>query len=177
RIYAPVGAHEDLLAYLVRRLLENGANSSFVNRIVDEKEPIADIVADPIAAAEANDPVWHPRIPLPHDLYGERRPNSRGIDLSDIKQLDQLAAGMREADSQSWQASPLVNGESRQRQPQPVKSPTRTDKTVGEVSWGTAEDIEAALGAASAAANRWDATPAAERAACLRRYADLLETN
>src|SRR5699024_6087055 len=82
RVYAPVGAHEDLLAYLVRRLLENGANSSFVNRIVDEKEPIGNIVADPITAAEANDPVEHPHIPLPAHLYNERRLNSRGVDLS-----------------------------------------------------------------------------------------------
>lgn len=177
RIYAPVGAHEDLLAYLVRRLLENGANSSFVNRIVDEKEPIANIVADPIAEAEANDPVWHPHIPLPDNLYGARRPNSRGIDLSDIKQLDKLAAGMHEADGQHWLAAPLVNGESRPRGPQPIKSPARTDKTVGEVTWSTTDDIEAALSAAAAAANRWDATPATERAACLRRYADLLEAH
>src|SRR5699024_3360636 len=177
RIYAPVGAHEDLLAYLVRRLLENGANSSFVNRIVDEKEPIENIVADPLAAAEANHPVWHPRIPLPADLYGARRPNSLGVDLSDVQQLDQLAAGMQQADEQTWRAAPLINGALQERDFEPVKSPANNDLTVGEVAWSTADDVQAALAAASAAAEGWSATPAAERAACLRRYAALLEQN
>src|SRR5699024_945984 len=135
RIYAPVGAHADLLAYLVRRLLENGANSSFVNRIVDEKEPIANIVADPVAEAESNDPVWHPRIPLPANLYDARRPNSRGIDLSDVLQLQTLAAGMQAADAQTWQAGPLVNGDTRTDTPQPIHSPADNSKVVGEVSW------------------------------------------
>ena len=177
RIYAPVGAHEDLLAYLVRRLLENGANSSFVNRIVDEKEPIENIVADPITAAAHNDPVWHPRIPLPADLYGARRPNAAGIDLSDVRHLDQLAAGMRAADQQDWQALPLIDGQPQVRDTQPVRSPADHTRTVGAVGWSNADDVDAALTSACAAALRWDDTPATERAACLRRYAELLEEN
>src|SRR6202040_2796303 len=82
RVYAPVGSHEDLLAYLVRRLLENGANTSFVNRLVDEQAPIAEIVADPVAKLEALAAKPHPRIALPRDLYGPERKNSAGLDLS-----------------------------------------------------------------------------------------------
>src|SRR5690606_13736851 len=94
RIYAPVGSHEDLLAYLVRRLLENGANTSFVNRIVDEDAPIDEIVADPIARVRALSTIPHPRIPLPRDLYGRERANSAGIDRTDPPVLLPLAASM-----------------------------------------------------------------------------------
>jgi RHH-type proline utilization regulon transcriptional repressor/proline dehydrogenase/delta 1-pyrroline-5-carboxylate dehydrogenase len=83
RVYAPVGNHKDLLPYLVRRLLENGANTSFVNRIVDEKAPIKDIVADPVSEVETLAQIPHPRIPLPASIYGRQRINSRGINLTD----------------------------------------------------------------------------------------------
>src|SRR5205807_1792703 len=83
RVYAPVGSHEDLLAYLVRRLLENGANTSFVNRIVDEKAPLDEIIADPIARLRRLTVKPHPRIPLPAALYGNERKNASGLDLSD----------------------------------------------------------------------------------------------
>lgn len=88
RIYAPVGTHETLLAYLVRRLLENGANTSFVNRIADATLPLDELVADPVsavetlAASEGQIGLPHPRIPLPRELYGEKRTNSSGLDLS-----------------------------------------------------------------------------------------------
>ncbi|ROO28425.1 bifunctional proline dehydrogenase/L-glutamate gamma-semialdehyde dehydrogenase PutA [Salinisphaera orenii] len=187
RIYAPVGAHEDLLAYLVRRLLENGANSSFVNRVVDENEPVEDIVADPVTAARQQTEARHPRIPLPRDLYGERRPNARGIDLTDVRALDALARGMREADARVWHAGPVIGGRLRgpsdgdktgsDDRAQPVHSPADTEHVVGDVVWAGGDDIEAALASAAAAADRWDATPGTERAACLRRYADLLETH
>ena len=181
RIYAPVGAHEDLLAYLVRRLLENGANSSFVNRLVDENEPVADIVADPVVAAEQQESAGHPLIPLPRDLYGERRPNSRGIDLTDVPALDALAIGMNSADTGDWQARPLINGDiakgADNRTPESICSPADTQRTVGDVIWAEAADIDAALDSAVGAADRWSATPGRERAACLRRYADLMETH
>src|SRR5699024_6904522 len=95
--------------------------------------------------------------------------------LSDVLQLDTLSEGMKKAAAQSWRAAPLVNGEARMHDPQPVRSPADNGQVVGEVAWSTADDIEAALASASAAAGRWDATPGRERAACLRRYADLLE--
>ena len=88
RVYAPVGSHEDLLAYLVRRLLENGANTSFVNRIVDEKAPLDEIVADPIVRVRKLPQIPHPRIALPRDLYGAERKNSAGVDLSDTRRAD-----------------------------------------------------------------------------------------
>ena len=185
RIYAPVGAHEDLLAYLVRRLLENGANSSFVNRLVDENEPIADIVADPVATVRAQQPMHHPRIAAPHDLYGERRPNARGLDLSDLRHLETLAATMAEADGQTWQAAPIIGGAIPERaqstladgRGQNVPNPARTDQIVGQVIHANDEDVEQALATTTAAFNEWSFTPGAERAACLRRYADLLEAH
>src|ERR1043166_3040525 len=110
RIYAPVGTHEDLLAYLVRRLLENGANTSFVNRIVDEKLPIEEIVGDPVARVRRLASKPHPRIPLPKDLYGAERRNSAGIDLTDVDRLAALARSMQRATADSWRASPLIGG-------------------------------------------------------------------
>ncbi len=91
RVYAPVGGHEDLLAYLVRRLLENGANTSFVNRIVDERAPIDEIVADPIARLAALPRKPHPKIPLPRDLFQPERCNSQGLDLADPRALADLS--------------------------------------------------------------------------------------
>ncbi|RJS91894.1 bifunctional proline dehydrogenase/L-glutamate gamma-semialdehyde dehydrogenase PutA [Salinisphaera sp. Q1T1-3] len=185
RIYAPVGAHEDLLAYLVRRLLENGANSSFVNRLVDEDEPIADIVADPVRVVRAQDQVRHHRIPLPHDLYGARRPNAKGLDLSDLRTLTTLSESMDEAAAQTWQAGPLIGGDMAKRardllerdQATPVHNPAHIDRVIGHVALANADDVEAALATTAGAADRWAATPAVERAACLRRYADLLEAH
>src|SRR5699024_3262334 len=103
--------------------------------------------------------------------------NSRGVDLSDVLQLQTLSTGMQEADAKSWQAGPLVNGNTRTDEPEPIHSPAHNSQVVGQITWSNADDIENALTAAAAAAPRWDATPAAERAACLRRYADLLEQN
>ena len=108
RVYAPVGSHEDLLPYLVRRLLENGANTSFVNRIVDARVPVEVIVADPVAEVEALDSRPHPRIPLPRDLFGTRR-NSRGVNLADPAAL--AATGAADAGGRRpWSAAPLVGG-------------------------------------------------------------------
>src|SRR5260370_21057047 len=110
RVYAPVGGHEDLLAYLVRRLLENGANTSFVNRVVDEREPIDDIVADPIAALARLPHKPHPRIPLPRDLFQPVRQNSPGLDLADPRALAVLRADLAEALRRPWHAAPIVGG-------------------------------------------------------------------
>ncbi|MCH7889073.1 MAG: bifunctional proline dehydrogenase/L-glutamate gamma-semialdehyde dehydrogenase PutA, partial [Proteobacteria bacterium] len=110
RVYAPVGSHEDLLPYLVRRLLENGSNTSFVNRIVDEDLPIDEVVADPVAAVGALASKPHPRIPLPERLYGDERTNSRGIDLSDPDVLVPLAAAMTRALAKPLGAAPIVAG-------------------------------------------------------------------
>ncbi|HXH02728.1 MAG TPA: bifunctional proline dehydrogenase/L-glutamate gamma-semialdehyde dehydrogenase PutA, partial [Candidatus Competibacteraceae bacterium] len=110
RVYAPVGSHEDLLAYLVRRLLENGANTSFVNRIVDEKAPIDEIIADPVTKVARLARIPHPHIPLPRDLYGEARQNSAGLDLSNIDNLRRLEAEMAQALQRDWRAAPIIGG-------------------------------------------------------------------
>src|SRR6266566_2166630 len=109
RVYAPVGSHEDLLAYLVRRLLENGANTSFVNRIVDEREPIDDIVADPIAQLARLPVKAHPRIPVPRDLFQPVRRNSQGLDLADLRILGTLRGELAAALRRPWHAAPIWN--------------------------------------------------------------------
>ncbi len=174
RIYAPVGSHEDLLAYLVRRLLENGANTSFVNRIVDEKAPVEELIADPVARLRRLPVKPHPHIPLPADLYGEGRKNARGIDLTDLNELEPLAKAM-EAGTAGWSAAPLVGGVARGGTAKPVTNPADRRQTVGQVIEAGKAEVEDALGRAVRAAADWNATPAAERAACLERAADLLE--
>ncbi|MGH8310325.1 MAG: bifunctional proline dehydrogenase/L-glutamate gamma-semialdehyde dehydrogenase PutA, partial [Steroidobacteraceae bacterium] len=109
RVYAPVGAHEDLLPYLVRRLLENGANTSFVNRIIDERLPAQEIAGDPIAQVEAFTQIAHPRIPLPPGLFGAERTNSSGANLADGTELTRLAQSAAPAISAFWHARPIVN--------------------------------------------------------------------
>jgi RHH-type proline utilization regulon transcriptional repressor/proline dehydrogenase/delta 1-pyrroline-5-carboxylate dehydrogenase len=176
RIYAPVGSHEDLLAYLVRRLLENGANSSFVNRIVDEKLPIGEIIADPVEHTRGLMPVPHPRIPLPADLYGAARRNSAGIDLTDPRALAPLAEVMEQAATGDWQAGPIVAGEERaSADPREVRDPADRRRLVGHFAQASAGDVEDALAKATAAAASWNATSADERGACLERMADLME--
>ncbi|RDD63683.1 bifunctional proline dehydrogenase/L-glutamate gamma-semialdehyde dehydrogenase PutA [Ferruginivarius sediminum] len=179
RIYAPVGGHEDLLPYLVRRLLENGANTSFVSHVTDERVPIDDIVADPIEAVKRQTQIRHPRIPLPRDLYGEGRVNSRGVDLSDPQALAALGKEMDRAAAQSWEATPIVGGQARRdgkAASQQVMDPADNTRVVGEVTWSDQDTIEQALARAERAQWDWDNTPAARRADILRRAADDMES-
>src|SRR5262249_9270279 len=175
RVYAPVGGHEDLLAYLVRRLLETGANTSFVNRLVDEQAPITELIADPVARLAALPAKPHPRIPLPRDLYGPARANAGGIDLSDRLRLGKLAAAMDGAAAQSWWAGPIIGGSERLAGARPVRDPSDHRREIGTVAEASAEDAEAALAQAAIAATTWDAVPAEERARILERAAGLLE--
>lgn len=177
RIYAPVGSHEDLLAYLVRRLLENGANTSFVNRIQDEKLPVAEIVADPLAKVHGWDRIPHPNIPLPAELYGAVRRNARGLDLSDVPALAALGQAAAEAAARPWRAGPVVGGQERRGEARDLHNPADRRQVVGEVTEAAEADIEKALASAAAAAPAWDAAPAEARAACLERAADLYEEN
>ncbi|MDJ0950817.1 MAG: bifunctional proline dehydrogenase/L-glutamate gamma-semialdehyde dehydrogenase PutA [Alphaproteobacteria bacterium] len=177
RIYAPVGSHEDLLAYLVRRLLENGANTSFVNRITDAEAPVSEIVADPIEKTRTLRTKPHPRIALPADMYQPDRRNSFGPDLSDVAQLAPLAEHMRRFSERGWEAAPIVGGKSLQGAAKPVTDPSDNRRQVGSVVEADAAQVEDALARAHAAAGAWDATPADQRAACLERFADLLEAN
>jgi RHH-type proline utilization regulon transcriptional repressor/proline dehydrogenase/delta 1-pyrroline-5-carboxylate dehydrogenase len=175
RVYAPVGGHEDLLAYLVRRLLENGANTSFVNRIVDERAPIDDIIADPIARLAALPEKRHPKIPLPRDLFQPERRNSEGLDLAAPRALADLRTGLAEALRQPARAAPMVGGVELAGAEVPVSDPSDGRRRIGTVIAAGPEAVEQALARATHAARSWNNTAAERRAALLERAADLYE--
>ena len=175
RVYAPVGSHEHLLAYLVRRLLENGANTSFVNRIVDDDLPLEAMIGDPAEQMRATEPKPHPKIALPKNLYGDSRQNSAGLDLSDREVLTKLAGDMARAAAAPFRAAPLVGGEAVDGKARVITDPADRRRDVGTVVDATQSVVEAALAKAHAAAASWSATPVDERARCLERTADLLE--
>ena len=177
RVYAPVGSHEDLLPYLVRRLLENGANSSFVNRIADESVPPAELVADPVAIVSAYESKPHPRIPQPRDLYrsqGEDRNNSMGANLSNDDTLAALAVSINAA-IKPWTATPLVPGAKVSGAANAVTNPSDRREKLGEWTGADSATVELALKNAVAAQDGWDRLPAASRAKILEHAADLLE--
>ncbi|MBT5455719.1 MAG: bifunctional proline dehydrogenase/L-glutamate gamma-semialdehyde dehydrogenase PutA, partial [Rhodospirillaceae bacterium] len=175
RVYAPVGSHEELLPYLVRRLLENGANTSFVNRLADDRQPIAAVIADPVAKTADRKVKPHPRIPLPCDLFDGERQAAAGIDLSDPLSLSALADGMAAALDKDWHAAPLVKGEEPVRQARELLDPSLRHRVVGRVIEATAGDAEAALSSACEAAPDWDRIGGPMRADILDKAADLLE--
>jgi RHH-type proline utilization regulon transcriptional repressor/proline dehydrogenase/delta 1-pyrroline-5-carboxylate dehydrogenase len=175
RIYAPVGGYQELLPYLVRRLLENGANSSFVNQLSDPSVDVARLVADPVREIEAARPMANPRIALPRDLYGSARRNASAFDLSNPPDLARIVDGQDESDATDWQAGPIVDGVLLGGDRQPVTNPARRKQVVGEVAEADASHVEQALASAWRAWPRWNATPADARAAALERAADLLE--
>ncbi|MCX5514085.1 trifunctional transcriptional regulator/proline dehydrogenase/L-glutamate gamma-semialdehyde dehydrogenase [Kaistia algarum] len=176
RIYAPVGTHETLLAYLVRRLLENGANTSFVNRVSDPAVPIEDLVADPVAEAAALVPMGspHPSIRPPRHIHGARI-NSLGLDLASEPQIATLAAHLVGEGSRKWQARPMVGGEIHEGKAETIRNPADRRDVVGSAVTAATADIASAFDHADAVAPIWSATPAAERAAILRRAADRFE--
>ncbi|GER00014.1 bifunctional protein PutA [Iodidimonas gelatinilytica] len=175
RTYAPVGAHRDLLPYLVRRLLENGANSSFVNRFMDNKVPVEDVAHDPISAMEEDSHGRHPDIPLPHDLYGTARANSKGINLDDRPQLDALTQALAQQQSKIWDLACLVSGARTGGDPMAVKSPTDHTETVGTIRPALVTDREAALKAALKAQQSWNRLGGKARADILRKMGAALE--
>ena len=170
RVYAPVGGHRDLLAYLVRRLLENGANSSFVHQLADERLTEADILADPVAKIASVSGARHPSIPLPVALFGpEGHRNSAGLDLSDRGVLEWTATTVN-----TRHPGPL--GEARDRL-EPGSSSAPIEGAGPRLKAGVTEDVDVleAIGRAHHAFPAWSATPVDARAACLDRLADLLE--
>ncbi len=193
RIYAPVGTHETLLAYLVRRLLENGANTSFVNQIGDEKIDINSLVESPLEAAARINPLGAPneRIPLPKDIYhglpvsaaegakASTRPNSLGIDLSNEHRLGSLSAALLNSSSHTWRAAPSLLAEEAWDSERAVKSfnPADSRDEVGEVIHASEAEVNQAVDAAVNMAPIWQATSISERAHCLRTAAQLLENN
>ncbi len=180
RVYAPVGRHEDLLPYLVRRLLENGANTSFVNRIVDEKTPIAELVAHPLIQVKQLEYTPHPRIPLPVDMYMPERKNSMGIDFTHHQQLQTLAIDMLKAMNNLWHASPTSSakqGRVRELKGREVTDPSDRQRIIGTGVLATAEDLEASLTRAVQATASWNNVPVEQRAAHLDRLADSVAKN
>ncbi len=177
RVYAPVGNHEDLLPYLVRRLLENGSNSSFVNRIVNENEPIDAIVADPVRTVDGYETTVHPRIPQPLDIYQPERRNSAGLHLANGFVLSDTAARMEHVSRRPWVAAPLVGGEEQSGGSGTIRNPADADDVVGSVIAATTDQVRRAIDIAERAQPGWDETPATVRADALEKAADLFEQN
>ncbi len=174
RVYAPVGSHEDLLAYLVRRLLENGANTSFVNRLADDEAPIADIIADPVMKLEQLSPKPHPRIPLPSGIFGGRV-NSNGALLADVPVRETLMAEVAKAVASPFHAAPIIAGKEVSGTARSIVNPARLSETVGQAIDASAKDVTAAIDAAVKAQGPWDRLGGPERAVILERAADLFE--
>jgi len=174
RIYAPVGSYDDLLPYLVRRLLENGANSSFVHHLIDPQVTPEQLARNPVIQAKTSQGKPHPKIPLPEDIFGTARKNSRGLDLSDALQLQGLYEELER--NRRWQAAPIVGGKTISHGTSHlVTSPTNHTDHVGDVTLAKAEDVTRAYELANAAFESWAATPATTRAGCLDKLADLME--
>ncbi|MBV8535427.1 MAG: bifunctional proline dehydrogenase/L-glutamate gamma-semialdehyde dehydrogenase PutA, partial [Alphaproteobacteria bacterium] len=178
RVYGPVGSHEDLLPYLVRRLLENGANTSFVHKISDPATPIAKLVEGPMETLALRGPTPHPNIPLPARQFEPARRNSSGFDMSDIEALTDLAAKMQDAGARAWTSAPVISGAAVPGRPsREVRAPADRDRVIGQVSEATQEDAAAAIGEAVTAQDAWARRDAEQRAKLLERAADLFEDN
>jgi RHH-type proline utilization regulon transcriptional repressor/proline dehydrogenase/delta 1-pyrroline-5-carboxylate dehydrogenase len=175
RIYAPVGGHADLLAYLVRRLLENGANSSFVSVAADPSVPIETILRRPQSWIGDASHARHSHIPLPRDLFGASRRNSSGVEFGDSAALEALVAEVRSAPKIS-DAKPLIDSSAVTGRERAVNSPI-DGAVIGAVQEGDEALVAAAIASAQAAFPAWNATSVAERAAALDRASDLIEQN
>lgn len=176
RIYAPVGSHEDLLPYLVRRLLENGANSSFVNRIVDDKAPISELVEDPVAKAKTLLNKMNKNIPLPENIFAPKRKNSKGIDFSNREVRSLLQDELSKLDL-FWKAGPIVGGTLQCDEQNAVFSPQNKALKIGAVQQATTDDVEKALAKAESSFASWSTTSVEKRADAVRRFADLLQAH
>jgi RHH-type proline utilization regulon transcriptional repressor/proline dehydrogenase/delta 1-pyrroline-5-carboxylate dehydrogenase len=175
RTYAPVGGHQDLLAYLVRRLLENGANSSFVSVSGDPDVPVAELLVPPADLIGNSGAARHRRIPLPAELFGPSRKNSAGAELGHAGSLDALLAEVGAAAAKPFPAaSAIIDGQSEGGTPRPVVSPI-DGKPIGSVAEADSALADRAMQAAKAGFPAWNATPARIRAAALRKAADLME--
>ncbi|MDO6688062.1 MULTISPECIES: bifunctional proline dehydrogenase/L-glutamate gamma-semialdehyde dehydrogenase PutA [unclassified Agarivorans] len=178
RIYAPVGSHKDLLPYLVRRLLENGANSSFVHRLVDARCPVADLTIHPVTLLRSRSCLHNPRIVKPPQLFGEQRQNSSGV-ATDIESEwqpfeRQISAFLGDY---TWQAQSIINGEKQPGEAKQIAAPYHRQQHVGRVMWATSEQAEQAISAGQQAFTSWRDTPVKQRAAFLLSLADKLEQN
>ncbi len=176
RVYAPVGGHRDLLAYLVRRLLENGANSSFVSVAADESVPIEDILRRPQSRLKGPRDARNRKIPVPRDLYEPDRRNSAGVEFGDRASLDALLAEVRSGRSEYAEAAPIIDGILVDGSERAVISPI-DGREIGIVREGDEVTVRVAMAAATGGFAAWEATPHSERALALERAADLIEKN
>lgn len=170
RVYAPVGFHEDLLAYLVRRLLENGANSSFVNAIVDDTKPVEALLEDPVEKTQRMAHKYNGQIMMPSQLYGQERNNSKGLDLTDINQITPMRIAM-----ERWANEHIINEDGVPAGAVAVRNPANRQEVLGYHIYDTTEQMLDKLNTASDAFSSWSQTPVATRADLLRRTADILE--
>ncbi|MAF49409.1 MAG: bifunctional proline dehydrogenase/L-glutamate gamma-semialdehyde dehydrogenase [Rhodospirillaceae bacterium] len=175
RIYAPVGVHKDLLAYLVRRLLENGANSSFVHRLLDADVPVTSLVADPVIEAAETKGAMHPRIPLPTAIFAPERENSKGIDLNNPFEAGRLDKDMSPFRHQAWKAAPGAGGAEPDRARSGIVNPALAGDIAGSVVNASADDVAGAVENASQAFPAWCGRPVSERAGILEETARLFE--
>ncbi len=177
RVYAPVGTHEDLLPYLVRRLLENGANTSFVNRLVDLELDIDDITQDPIEVVRKHKDHRHPQIPLPQDIFQPERENSVGINLQDVATLQHLEERLAALKKHKITATPLIPNYTGSSGSIKVSSPVDLDFTVGHVIYANEDDAQLALSNAHNAFSNWNTTPISKRVSIINKIGDLLQQN
>ncbi|MGB4100803.1 MAG: bifunctional proline dehydrogenase/L-glutamate gamma-semialdehyde dehydrogenase PutA [Alphaproteobacteria bacterium] len=177
-VYAPVGNHEVLLSYLVRRLLENGANSSFVNQLSDPRVPVQDLIADPVAKLKSLTEKRHPSVTLPHNIYRPERLNSSGLDLTDPDVTGPLLADMQSAWAKEWVAAPVIDGVvSPQGIGAAVDDPGHTARHAGKCYAATSAQIAKAFIGAEKGYVDWSRQSVEARAVILEKFADLLEKN
>ncbi|MFA0607820.1 bifunctional proline dehydrogenase/L-glutamate gamma-semialdehyde dehydrogenase PutA [Vibrio sp. 10N.222.49.B4] len=183
RIYAPVGSHKDLLPYLVRRLLENGANSSFVHRLVDARCPVAELTQHPVDMLLAFDTLHNTKIPLPPAVFPERK-NSYGVNIDIESEAHQFEEQVKSFLNNQWTAGPVINGESlaesmikADQNVEQVTAPYDRRINVGQVAFANLDHVSAAITGADAAFADWNATSVETKAAALDKLADLMEDN
>lgn len=177
RIYAPIGEHKELLPYLVRRLLENGANTSFVHKLVDPKVAIETLVVHPLTTLQKYKTLSNNKIVQPADIFGSSRKNSKGLNMNIISESEPFFAALDKFKDTNWNAGPLVNGELLSGETNEIVSPFDTSKVVGKLAFANNQAIEQALAGADKAFPSWCKTPVEERASALQKLADLLEEN
>ncbi|GAD90810.1 proline dehydrogenase/delta-1-pyrroline-5-carboxylate dehydrogenase [Vibrio halioticoli NBRC 102217] len=179
RIYAPVGSHKDLLPYLVRRLLENGANSSFVHRLVDARCPVADLTHHPVDTLLANNTLHNDQIPLPPQIFGERV-NSIGINIDIESEAALFEKQVQSFLNKQWQGAPIINGSRVSEtmiKAEDVLAPFDSDRIVGSISFANLDHVSEAVAVAQSGLETWRNTPIARRSLCLNTLADKLEAN
>ncbi|MCH2548019.1 MAG: bifunctional proline dehydrogenase/L-glutamate gamma-semialdehyde dehydrogenase PutA [Alphaproteobacteria bacterium] len=177
RIYAPVGKHVDLLAYLIRRLLENGANTSFVNMLMNKTKAVEEIIEDPIALTQKHHAAPSAKIPLPARLYGRDRQNSYGFELGYLAQKETLEAVIQQYATTQWNAAPIVTADFKDGSRHNIMSPAQLSQKVGEVVHGDAALVSKAMESAQEAFVPWSETSIERRAQILEAIADALEAN